>query len=293
MNTTPLEPVSNATIDIITQQLTGYSDLWRYIFDSPTGRYSLDRILHEIERYTHYLEKVTPAIRRWAYDYLEQNRGKLWLYEGIHQYHDTPRETLAKTWPFLYAQPRLEYKGFVIDRDEIQREKHRIEERRRTSNPNYKPSQDGYSFWFEDDDDVNQWCDEEREEEQASRNIHINHRLKSRCYEAMLPEVDALQEQWATWEPTRWPYRDKYPPPPSMEGNPYDWLRNHFQYHETCGFRSADSYEDKYLHLFHSIWNMEDYLEKRVESHRMRLKMIREYLEAKAPSPPFSTAPIE
>lgn len=304
MNKPASETVTNDTIRAITQELTGYQDLWRYIFDSPTGRYDMERILHELERYINYLEKVTPAIRQWTYAYLEENRGKLWLYEGIHQYRDPPRDMLARVWPFLYAQPCLEYKGFVIDRDEVVKENQRKEERRHTQNPNYTLPQDAYSLWcFEDDKDaINQWRNQEEAEEKASRNIHINYRLLTPCYEAMLPEVDALKEQWATWEPSRWPYRDTYsPPPPIQDGagqgasraqTAYDWLRIQFHYSEAYGFR-VDSYKDTYLHLFHSLWNMEDTLEKRIENRRTRLMMVQEYLNAPEPQPPISNAPIE
>jgi len=295
------------TARIIGQQVKGYHDLCRYMFSAPSnqysasGRYPVERILLELEQYVNYLEKVTPIIQQWTRVYLEENRGKLWLDTGLCQRVDAPHAELAKTWPFLYGQPRLDYKGFIIDREEARQEKERIEKRRDTPNPNYKPTL--YNVhWFEDETDENQWYEEEREEERASKNLHVNYRIRDLLYEAMLPELEGLKDQWATWVPEKslyWsraadpslpPIPSDLPPGKTRLEVAFKWLDSHFDYSIMYGFCTKDSNEEKeYDYLFNSTWSIAEHLDKIIANRREKLRMVREYLEKPDPPVHFQT----
>jgi hypothetical protein len=161
-------------------------------------------MLQELERYIDDIECFLPTIREWATDYLEENRGRLWLQEGLYSFNNDQlsKEELETKWPFLYKCSNREYKGFIVDREEAIRERKRQERRSNTINPTYEPIRDEWYCWF-GDEDRNQWYKEDKEEQEQSRNIFFNTKLLDSCYEEMIPELDSIKEQWSSWKPRK------------------------------------------------------------------------------------------
>jgi hypothetical protein len=267
----------------IAQQCKGYRDLWDYIGKTTTPRYSPEQTIAEVERYLAYLARIGPTLQRWATAYLDKNRGAIWLEQGLGQYNkNTSLEELQKTWPWLYDRTPLQYHEFLLDRDAATQEKERQYARRNTKNPNYVPSPYG---WLEDEEDVNEWYKEEEEERKASRNIFFNYEAREPCYEAMLPEIESVREQWEIWEPPKDPYyppKESLPDPVGKTRAEYvmEWVRRHYYFHNSFPiyYDTADKHRC-HSRAFHITWGIVDRIDERIAYHQEQLQQVKEALQ--------------
>ena len=196
----------------IRQEIQNYEKIFIDIGNSAIGKYTNNFILETVEESLNYLEIFGPEIKKWADDYLEKNRGELWLARGIEKgsyltdywkITETKMTALKTEWPFLFNRETPHYKDMNIDLIEAQQEILRQRERQNTSNPNYKPFHpngcEGCSCWMLDD--MEQWYEEEVAEKNASNNIFFNEKLQSDFYKEACKGLDELKPQWETWRP--------------------------------------------------------------------------------------------
>lgn len=278
------DPTLDAAMKNIVEDLKGYYNLWRYLSNSPTPRYSAEQTVAEVERYLAYLARITPILQRWATAYLNQNRGAIWLQRGLNKcYKKTFLEEWKKTWPWLYDRTSFQYRDFSWDRDAAAQEKERQYARRNTKNPNYVPLP--YNWW-EDADDVNEWYKEEEEERNASRNILINYKAQEPCYEAMLTEIESVREQWEVWQPPKHPYEPRNEALPDPVGKTRDqyvleWIKWHYYYHSSFPYYHDNMTDTHRYHnsIFDTTWNIANTMEEQLAYHQQQLQQVKEVLQ--------------
>ena len=270
----------------IEENLKKYNKFFKSVIDSPIGQYSINNILETIEEVLNYLEIYSPVIKEWLEQYLNKNRGELWLFYGIMKGSDhadywkikeTDYSELESTWPFLFKD-NIKYKDFIVDLRGAQREILRQRERQNTSNPNYKPFHpdgcSGCSCWMLDD--MEQWYTEEQEEIKASKNIFFNGQLQKDFYKEAVGELEALKEQWENWEPIK----------PSIGGASkkleltpgqtpikivLTWIKNDYNYSRIF---SMFSWSDSFKEVWENIDSVDDF----IKCQRGKLKEIVELL---------------
>jgi hypothetical protein len=209
-----LENKSDQIINI-ENELNNYSLYFTDVIKSPVGKFTTTNILQTIEESLNFLEISYPILKEWIHKYLDENRGKLWLYYGILKgnelinnmnSNEIMEEQEIEKWPFLFKRTNSEYNNFIIDLDEAKREELRQRKRELTNNPNYKPFHpDGCpsncSCWMLDS--MEQWLEEERIEKENSRNIFFNKSLQYEFYNCVLNNIEELKEEWINWEPIK------------------------------------------------------------------------------------------
>ena len=259
-----------------------YNTFFEDVAKSPIGKYSIDTILETVEEALNYLEIFTPILCNWLNKYLEEHRGKLWLYYGLKKgtyltdywkQEETSMDALQKQWPFLFI--KREYKGFNVDLEGAQNEILRQRKRQSTNNPNYTPFHpDGCpgscSCWMLDD--MEQWYSEEQAEIKASNNIFFNTRLQEEFYELAINDLYEFKEQWTNWIPDKSTikiYNDNLTinqgqTPISVVQK---WIKSDFYY---CSIFGMFEYSD----IFTDIWNTIDSIEPFIRCQREKLKTI-------------------
>lgn len=273
------------TIDIktISLEINKYNTFYQDVSKSPVGKYSINTILETVEESLNYLEIYAPIIKLWAEEYLEKNRGLLWLYYGVEKgtyltdywkQSETNIGQLRLIWPFVFNRNDAKYKGFIIDLEEAQSEIVRQRERQSTSNPNYKPfhpdgCSSGCSCWMLDD--MEQWFEEELKEKQESRNIFFNHQLHKDFYPLAIQDIELLKEQWAKWTPEKGKCK-KYDTEikTKMGQTPINlilsWMKDDFNYSVFSMFNWSDTFEN--------VWTRIDSVEDFIICQRQKLKKI-------------------
>lgn len=266
----------------IFKQMDEYRKLWIYLTSSHAGRYSIDHMLQEVERYIEDIQRFLPTIREWATHYLEENRGRLWLQEGLYSYNNEQlsKKELETKWPFLYNRLDREYKGFVLDREEAIRERKRQERRSNTLNPNYEPIRDEWYYWF-GDEDRNQWYKEDKEEQEQSRNIFFHTKLLDTCYEEMIPELDSIKEQWSTWKPRKSEKEMKMPIPRTEGKTRMQVVLDYISYdigemYILCGREELSKISWR---QFEWIWQFLESADQYVQQRRESLPIIKQILK--------------
>jgi len=267
----------------IAEKVEDYNDLWEDASSAPLGSYSPHAILTNAEEGINYMESVLPRIRDWAYQYLEAHRGELWLRHGLfhpYMYHNTSytQEERRDIWPFLYRRNNPEYKGFILDEEEADRENKRQKERRFTHNPRTVHTCRGGLICFICDD--GNWQEEDNEERNASRNIFFNTSLQHDFYKAVLPDLENLKEQWATWRPKRCATTRVVSPKtsrPDTAGKTKSqvahwWVKEDLHY---SGLFTIFRYGD----VFDSVWENMNILDDTIQCLRTRLALIRSILD--------------
>ena len=278
--------IEDEELKVAVTNIQKYDKTFRDICDSPVGKYTINQILELVEESLNYLEIYAPLFKKWSEDYLEKNRGELWLYTGLKrgcylaEYWKRPETNfpeLTSTWPFLFSRSDKNYKGFVIDLRESQEEVVRQRERQGTSNPNYKPFHpdgcEGCSCWMLDD--MEQWYEEERDEIKASNNIFFNGNLQKDFYNLILPELNELKEQWGHWSPVK--------PSPKTYNTKLDsfpgltpihiirsWIKEDFYYSVFHMFDWSD--------IFKEVWEKIDSVDNFIYCQRQKLKTVLELL---------------
>jgi hypothetical protein len=276
---------NDTTIDIktISEEIQKYNKFYQDVSKSPVGKYSINLILETVEESLNYLEIYAPIIKKWVEEYLENNRGLLWLYYGVEQgsyltdywkQSETKLGQLRAVWPFLFNREDANYKGFVIDLEEAQREILRQRKRQSTSNPNYKPFHpDGCPrgcccFML---DDMEQWYKEEQTEIKASKNIFFNTQLQKDFLPIAIQDLEQLKEQWITWIPKKGMcrvYADEIKT--KMGQTPINlvlsWMKEDFQYSLFSMFDWSDTFEN--------VWSRIDSVPNFIKCQREKLKKI-------------------
>lgn len=271
-------------IQKIADEFEKYNVFFKDVGDSPIGKYSINKILETVEESLNYLEIYSPIIKSWVNKYLEDHRGKLWLYYGISKgrYHadywkirDTDFSELSTTWPFLFNRDIPKYKDFIVDLRGAQSEIIRQRERQSTTNPNYKPfhpdgCSSGCSCWMLDD--MEQWFEEERKEVEESTNIFFNGNIQNEFYQAALEDLQSLRSQWENWIPDV--------PISKVPNNNFSlstgqtpikivltWIKNDFYYSNIFSmFHWSDKFKD--------VWENIDSVETFIKCEREKLKKI-------------------
>lgn len=276
---------NDTTIDIktISEEIQKYNKFYQDVSKSPVGKYSINLILETVEESLNYLEIYAPIIKKWVEEYLENNRGLLWLYYGVEQgsyltdywkQSETNLGQLRAVWPFLFNREDANYKGFVIDLEEAQREILRQRKRQSTSNPNYKPFHpDGCPgrcccFMI---DDMEQWYDEEQAEIKASKNIFFNTELQKDFLPLAIQDLEQLKEQWITWIPKKDMCRDYADEIKTKMGQTpinlvLSWMKEDFQYSLFSMFDWSDTFEN--------VWSRIDSVPNFIKYQREKLKKI-------------------
>ena len=265
----------------ISKQMNEYRKLWFYLTSSHTGRYSIDHMLQELERYIDDIERFLPTIREWATDYLEENRGRLWLQEGLYSFNnkELSKEELETKWPFLYKCSNREYKGFIVDREEAIREKKRQERRSNTINPTYVPIRDAWYCWF-GDEDRNRWYKEDKEEQEQSRNIFFNTKLLDSCYEEMIPELDSIKEQWSSWKPRKSQKEMKMRIPHTEGKTRIQVVLDYISYDIGDMYLSFGKESSKISwRLFEGIWEFVESADRYIQQRRESFPIIKQILK--------------
>jgi hypothetical protein len=277
--------IEDEDIKKISETIEKYNTLFRNISDSPIGTYSINNILENVEEALNYLEIFKPVLKRWIEEYLEKNRGKLWLYYGISKgdyladywkIRETDFSQLISTWPFLYKRNDIVYKNFIVDLMGAQSEILRQRERQSTSNPNYKPFHpdgccSGCSCWMLDD--MEQWYTEEQEEINASKNIFFNGKLQSDFYKTAIEDLEGLKEQWVQWEPQKLNSRQTLNNTLSLIPGQtpikivISWIKSDFYYSSAFSmFHWSD--------IFKNVWENIDSVDEFIKLQRDKLKKI-------------------
>lgn len=280
------------TIEDIAQRIHEKADILKNAPSAPMGAYSVHQLLDTIRTCLDDLEQFAPAIRQWAHHYLDQHRDTLWLHEGFMASHrDVLTSELIKTWPNLYAPSNREYKGFILDRSEAQREKRRQRERQDTPNPAYIPFHpdgcpSGCCCWMLDS--MEQWYEEEQQEQEASKNIFFNSSLLWKCHDAMVEDLPSLQPLWSSWEPKKCkPSTYSTDLPEIALGKTklqaaLAWIQNDFYYSSILSMFSRQRwYRIKEVDVcFSDVWENMDEIESFVKWGRIRLEQLTHHLQA-------------
>jgi hypothetical protein len=262
--------------------------LFKDIKNSAIGKYSVKQIIESVEEALDYVESKTYYLKKWTNDYLDKNRGKLWLYYGLKtgseyadywQIQNTKTDELAKIWPFLYNRENPIYKNYEIDLIKAQKEIICQRARQSLSNPNYKPFHPdgcsrGCSCWMLDD--MEQWYEEEQREINASNNIFFNCKLQPEFYKEALQELNKLKAQWINWVPDK-----KSPEKYNTTIKDYigltpikiliNWIETDFYY---CSIFGMFHWSDSFMEL----WNNVDSINNFIKCQREKLKNINEIL---------------
>jgi hypothetical protein len=279
------------TIEAIAQRIHEKADILKNASAAPMGTYSSQHLLTLIRTCLDDLEESAPAIRQWVNSYLDQHRATLWLHDGFMASHrDILTSELAKTWPNLYAPTNREYKGFILDRNDAQREKRRQRERQDTPNPAYVPFHpdgcpSGCCCWMLDS--MEQWYEEEQKEQEASKNIFFNSSLLWKCHDAMLEDLPSLRHLWSTWEPSkRKPSSYTNKPIESSIGKTklqvtLSWFQTNFRYCRVLDMfsRLRWSGSKEIDTCFSDVWENMDEIEPFVQWRRSCLQQIEQYLQ--------------
>jgi hypothetical protein len=280
------EYINNDTaedIKKISDEIKKYHTLYQDICKAPVGKYSINKILETVEESLNYLEIFSPVIKKWAEEYLDKNRGILWLYYGVEKgtylidywkQSETKHGFLKSTWPFLFNRDDINYKEFIIDLEGAQSEILRQRERQSTTNPNYKLFHPdgcprGCCCWMLDD--MEQWDEEERKEKQESKNIFFNNQLQKDFYPVAIQDLEHLKEQWNYWTPQKGTYK-KYNS--EITTNPgqtpinlvLSWMKEDFNYSLFSMFDWYDTFEN--------VWTRIDSVEDFIKCQREKLKKI-------------------
>jgi hypothetical protein len=276
---------SDNTIDIkqFSLEINKYNTFYQDVSKSPVGKYSINIILETVEESLNYLEIYAPVIQSWAEEYLEKNRGLLWLYYGIEKgtyltdywkQSKTNIGNLKHIWPFLFDRKDINYKGFIIDLEGAQSTILYQRERQSTTNPNYKPfhpdgCSSGCSCWMLDD--MEQWHEEELKEKQESRNIFFNSQLQKDFYPLAIQDLELLKEQWNKWSPEKGICK-KYDTEikTKMGQTPINlilsWIKDDFIYSPFSIFDWSDTFEN--------VWTRIDSVNDFINAQRQKLKKI-------------------
>lgn len=278
--------IDDDEIKKILETIEKYYLFFNDVAKSPIGKYSINNILETIEESLNYLEIFGPVIKKWVNEYLDKNRGTLWLYYGINKgayltdywkISKTRMGELKQTWPFLYNRIDRHYKEFIVDLEEAQNEVLRQRKRQDTSNPNYKPfhpdgcpSRGCSCFML---DDMEQWYEEEQAEINASKNIFFNDKLQNDFYKAACKDLEELKEQWENWTPEKENTWNE--PNTSFKISPgqtpikiiIDWISSDYSYN---GIFSMFHWSV----IFKSVWENIDHIEDFVKIERDKLKKI-------------------
>lgn len=277
--------INNDIEDItkISDEIKKYNKFYQNVCKAPIGTYSINQILETVEESLNFLEIYVSIIKKWADNYLEKNRGILWLYYGIEKGNDlvdywkqsnTNIDLLKSTWPFLFNRDDITYKGFIIDLKGAQYEILRQRERQGTLNPNYISFHpDGCSFgcscWMLDD--IEQWHKEELKEEQDSKNIFFNKNLQKDFYPLVIKDLEHLKKQWEQWVPEKSICR-KYKNDITliMGQTPINlvlsWIKDDFNYSLFSIFDWSDTYKN--------VWSNIDSVHDFIKLQRKKLKKI-------------------
>jgi hypothetical protein len=277
----------NEDITKIIEEIKKYNAFYEDVYKSPIGKYPINQILETVEESLNYLEIFIPSIKKWVEEYLEKNRGLLWLYYGIEKatyltdywkQRETNLNKLKSVWPFLFDREDPNYKVFVIDLESAQQEILRQRERQSTTNPNYKPYHaDGCPSncccWMLDD--MEQWYDEEQKEIKESKNIFFNKDLQKDFYPLAIQDLDELKQQWGSWEPKKGTCKNYDSTITTKIGQTpinlvISWIKNDFQY---SIFSMFDWYD-----VFENVWERIDSAETFIKCQREKLKKIVELL---------------
>lgn len=283
------EYINNNTEDIkkISDEIKKYNSFYQDVCKAPVGKYSINQILETVEESLNYLEIFSPTIKKWTEEYLEKNRGLLWLYYGVDKgtylteywkQSETNRGVLKSQWPFLFNRDSPHYKGYIIDLEEAQSEILRQRERQSTSNPNYKPfhpdgCSSGCCCWMLDD--MEQWYEEEHKEKTESKNIFFNSQLQKDFYPLAIQDLEELKEQWASWIPgkgTRKDYNSEIKTKPGQTpiNLVLSWMKEDFNYSLFSMFDWSDTFEN--------VWSRIDSVPDFIKCQREKLKKIVELL---------------
>jgi hypothetical protein len=276
--------------DIILQFKLNY-EFCKDVKKSPIGKYSVNQILERIENIINYIESKKDILKHIMNEYLENNRGKLWLYYGIkygtsyidnNWYENISKDYLITTWPFLYDRDNLIYKGYQTDLFQAQGELKRQRDRQSTLNPSFTPFHpDGCSSscccWMLDD--MEQWYKEEQEEIKSSHNIFFNKNLQDEFYKEALLELDNLKSEWINWQPLhKSKSNDSKKESKEIMGlTPIkiliNWIDSDF------GYSSVLSIFD-WIDSFIELWNKIDLIDEFVKCQREKLKNFNELINS-------------
>lgn len=276
---------NDISVDIktISEEIKKYNTFYQDVSKSPVGKYSINTVLETVEKSLNYLEIYTPVIKRWVEEYLEKNRGILWLYYGVEKgtylteywkQSETKMAELRTLWPFLFNRDNSNYKGFIIDIEDAQNEILRQRKRQSTSNPNYKPYHpdgcpSGCSCWMLDD--MEQWLEEELKEKQESRNIFFNNQLQKDFYPLAFQDIELIKEQWITWTPKKYVSKKYDTEIKTIMGQTpinlvLSWMKDDFNYSLFSMFDWSDTFEN--------VWSRMDSIENFIYCQRQKLKKI-------------------
>jgi hypothetical protein len=284
----PTNIIKTDNMKNIKDNVEKYRKFYEDVINAPIGKYYINQILETVEESLNYLETVHNDINIFVNEYLEENRGRLWLYYGISKskyltdywnQSKTNWELIQKTWPFLYNRSEHIYRDFIIDLQEAQREIRRQHERQSTTNPNFTPFHpDGCpgscSCWMLDD--LEQWYDEEQTEIKNSQNIFFNTSLQSDFYSIAISELGELEGQWKNWIPEKGSRKIYSTEVKTIMGQTpinlvISWIKQDYNYSSLFSmFYCSDT--------FITLWNNIDSIEEFIICQREKLKTIREVL---------------
>jgi hypothetical protein len=273
----------------IGENIKQYNNFFKDISVAPIGKYTINQILEIVEESLNYLEINYSELKKWAENYLDKNRGELWLYYGISKgnyltdywkIRETNFSELSSIWPFLYGRKNPKYKNFIVDLEEAQDEVLRQRDRQNTSNPNYVqfhpggcPS-GGCCCWMLDD--MEQWYEEEKKEIDASHNVFFNNDIQKEFYNIALNEINDYKNQWENWVPDKKPGISpkeelKQTPGQTLINIVITWIKYDFYY---SSIYSMFEFSD----VFVNVWNNIDSIENFIKCERKKLKEIVELL---------------
>lgn len=278
--------IEDEELQKIADVIKNYQKTFKDISDSTIGKYTVNQILETIEEALNYLEIFSPLFAKWSEEYLDKNRGELWLYTGLKQgsyftdywkIDKTNFGELQANWPLLFCRGDKHFKGYVLDLREAQEEVIRQRKRQDTSNPNYKPFHPdgcvGCSCWMLDD--MEQWMEEEQEEIKASKNIFFNGRLQQEFYNLILPNINEYKEQWEHWRPVKpvtKTFNSKLEILPGLTPIHiiHKWIKDDFNYSMFSMFEFSDN--------FREVWERIDSIQNFIYCQRQKLKKILEII---------------
>jgi hypothetical protein len=278
--------IEQEEIKKIADDIEKYNTFFKDVANSAIGTYSINKILETVEESLNYLEIFAPLIKNWVNKYLEDHRGRLWLFYGISKGNyltdywkisESNFSELSANWPFLYgnhiSDPK--YKDFQIDLKAAQNEVLRQRERQNTTNPKYTPfhpdgCSSGCSCWMLDD--MEQWYEEEKAEIAASTNIFFNSEKQKEFYKVALENLDELKEQWEIWIPIKSTTKSINSNLEIIPGQTpikivISWIKNDFYFSSIFSmFHWSD--------IFKEVWNNIDSVEDFIKCEREKLKKI-------------------